>query len=117
MLLDTLGLLTFQIAMIGWILGTLWTLLEPFYWKIRKGELTWADFDYVYFVNFFSTLLIGVFLGLLVFEFWTIPAGADWVAFVIAFLTAAGLDDTVLKELFKWTGLYERIKDRYTTTG
>jgi len=111
-MLDTFGFPTFQLGMIAWILGTLWTLLLPFYLKIRKGELTWGDFNYGYLVNFFTTIAIGIFAGLLVFEMWTIPLEVDWLVFVISFLTAAGMDDTVLKELFKWLGLYERLKKR-----
>lgn len=112
MMLEMFGIPTFQIGMIGWILGTLWTLLFPFYLKIKKGELTLADFNYGYLVNFLTTIAIGIFVSLLVFEMWMIPVEADWLVFVIAFLTAAGMDDTVLKELFKWMGLYERLKDK-----
>ena len=102
----------FQIAMIGWILGTLWTLLMPFYLKIRKGELTLADFNYGYMVNFLTTIAIGIFASLVIFEAWPIPTEADWLVFAMAFLSAAGMDDTVLKELFKWVGLYERLKKK-----
>jgi len=114
MMLEMFGLTIFEIALIGWILGTLWTLLEPFYWKIHKGELTLADFNYGYLVNFFTTLAIGVFVSLLVFEMWMIPSEADWLVFIMAFLTAAGMDDTVLKELFKWIGLYKRLEKKVT---
>jgi len=117
-MLEMFGIPTFQISMIGWILGTLWTLLFPFYLKIRKGELTLADFNYGYLVNFFTTLAIGVFVSLLVFEFWLIPtAEADWLIFIISFLTAAGMDDTILKELYKWIGLYKRLENVHITTG
>ena len=107
----------FEIALLGWFLGTLWTLLEPFFWKVHKGELTWADFNYGYIVNFFTTLAIGVFISLTLFTMWTIPQEVGWLVLITAFLTAAGLDDTVLKELFKWIGLYKMLENRRISYG
>lgn len=102
----------FDFAMIGWILGTLWTLLFPFYLKIKKGELTLADFNYGYLVNFFTTLAIGIFVSMFVFTTWAIPVESGWMVFVISLLTAAGMDDTILKEFFKWVGLYKKLENR-----
>lgn len=99
----------YETAMIGWILGAIFTLLFPFYLKVRDGQLTWSDFNVGYLINFAMTLGVGVLVSLLVFAVWIIPEGSQIVVFVIAFLTSAGFDDTVMKQILKVLGVYEGI--------
>ena len=99
----------YEIAMIGWVLGALFSLLFPFYLKVRDGQLTWADFNIGYLINFVITLGTGVMVSLLVFSIWIIPEGSQIVVLVIAFLTSAGFDDTVMKQVLKLLGVYEGI--------
>jgi len=99
----------YEIAMIGWILGALFTLLFPFYLKVRDGQLTWSDFNIGYLINFAITLAIGVLVSLLVFAVWVIPVGSQLTVFAIAFLTSAGFDQTVMKQVLKLLGVYELI--------
>ena len=99
----------YEIAMIGWILGAIFTLLFPFYLKVRDGQLTWKDFNIGYLINFAITLGAGVLVSLLVFSIWIIPEGSQITVFVIAFLTSAGFDQTVMKQVLKLLGVYEAI--------
>ena len=99
----------YEIAMLGWILGALFTLIFPFYLKVRDGQLSWSDFNIGYLINFAMTLGIGVLVSLLVFSVWIIPEGSQIVVFVIAFFTSAGFDDAVMKQILKLLGVYEGI--------
>lgn len=111
-MLQLLPFTTYEMALYGWILGALFTLLFPFYLKVRAGDLTWSDFNYGYLVNFLITIFVGVTIALGIFEMWIIPEGSQFIIFIVSFLTSAGFDDSVIKEILKIIGLYESVWKR-----
>lgn len=110
--MQLLELSNYEFALIGWIFGGLWAMLLPFYLKIRAGTLTWRDFNYGYLINFFTSLAIGIGASLLIFAVWIIPEGSVFTIIIIAFGTSAGLDSTVIKQILKVIGLFEKIEER-----
>lgn len=116
LMLDIFGLTTFDIGFLGWVLGALYSLILPFYLKIRSGQLTWSDFNYGFIVNFITTIVIGLGVSIALFATWSFPAGGDLVLFATAFFMAAGIDDTLLKEILKVLGVYRKIAKRRTQT-
>ena len=102
----------YEIALIGWILGAIYSLLLPFYLKVRSNQLTWSEFNVGYLINFVITIITGVAFSLLVFAVWVIPEGSQIVVFITAFFIAAGLDEAALKRLLKAIGAYEAIYNR-----
>jgi len=105
--LFSLSLTIDQWALVGWILGALYSLVFPFYLKVRDGSLTWSDFNAGYLVNFLITLGGGIAISLLVFATWTIPAGSWFIVAIISFLTAAGFDQEFIIKVLDAIGLYE----------
>jgi len=106
------SLTAYQIALIGWILGAIFSLVYPFYLKVRKGKLFWSDFNYGYVVNFIITIITGVGASLLIFAVWIIPEGSQLVVLVTAFLMAAGFDQEVIIRVLGKLGLYQALYDR-----
>jgi len=110
--LSFLDLTIDQWALVGWILGAIYSLVFPFYLKVKDGSLSWSEFNLGYIVNFLITLGTGVAISLLVFSTWIIPTGSWFIVLVIAFLTAAGFDQEFIIRVLKAIGLYEAIYNR-----
>ncbi len=110
--LSFLNLTIDQWALVGWILGALYSLILPFYFKVRAGTLGWPDFNVGYIVNFLITLSTGVAISLLVFATWTIPTGTWFIVLVIAFFTAAGFDQEFIIKVLDTIGLYDAVWTR-----
>ena len=103
-----LSLSTEQWALIGWILGALYSLLGIFYLKVRRGDLTWADFNVGFLINFVTNLFLGVAVSLLIFFTWTIPDGSWWAVLLISFGASAGIDQELIIRILKVIGIYKR---------
>ncbi|MHA2024171.1 MAG: hypothetical protein ACTSWQ_10970 [Candidatus Thorarchaeota archaeon] len=98
-----------QWALVGWVLGALYSLLLPFYFKVRAGDLDYSEFNFGYIVNFLITLITGVAISLLVFATWTIPEGSWFIILLVAFMTAAGFDQELIIKVLNAIGLYEAV--------
>jgi hypothetical protein len=101
-----------QWALVGWILGALYSLLVPFYLKVRADEFDWNEFNFGFLVNFIINLIIGVAVSLLVFATWTIPEGAWWAVAILAFGASAGIDQEVIIKILNAIGLYQKVLER-----
>ena len=102
-----------QWALVGWIVGAVYSFLLIFYGKVRAGKLTWADFNYGFIVNFITNLIAGVTASLFVFAVWTIPNETWFIVVIFAALTAAGFDQEFIKRILNKLGLYRYVFDRW----
>lgn len=112
MLLQFVGILELTIeqwALYGWVAGAIFSFLLLFYFKVRAGVLTWADFNAKYIVNFIINLIVGVSFSLLVFPTWTIPVETWYAVFLLAFGASAGIDQEIIIKILKRIGVYENV--------
>lgn len=107
------SLTMYQIGLIGWIAGALYSFCFPFYLKIRSGELTLRDLNVAYLVSFLSNLAIGVVLSLILFETFLIPEGGQLIVLITAFWFSAGLDSQGLKQILKAIGAVDKAAERW----
>lgn len=112
MIAQMFGLTNYETALVAWILGTLYSLLLPFYFKVRSGEMKWSDFNPGFLINTVISIAIGIIIGLEWFAVWTIPDGSQWQIFVTAFFMAAGFDQEFIVRILKRIGIYESIFNR-----
>lgn len=100
-----------QWALLGWIIGAVYSAFLIFYGKVRAGKLTMADFNFGFIVNFILNLIIGVAASLLIFSTWTIPTETWWVVAIFSFGAAAGIDQEGIKTILDKIGLYVKVAE------
>jgi ABC-type multidrug transport system permease subunit len=103
------GISTYESALIGWTLGALYMLLLPFYFKVRRGELTWKDFNLGYLINFATSIMSGLAASLFLFILWDIPNESNLAVLIIAFFVAIGYDKEAIERILEKFKVYEKV--------
>jgi len=96
-----------QLIFIWYVVGSIFKILFPYFVKWQESGYV-LKFNPAYLMDLVVVVFGAVFVGVFDFSMWVIPTGELYVVCMIAFFTAAGLDE-ILQRILKIIDAYTKV--------
>jgi len=96
-----------QLIFICFVAGEVFKILFPYLVKWRESGYS-LKFNPAFLMDLVVILIGAIVVGIFDFSLWVIPAGELWLVCLIAFSSAAGLDE-ILQRFLKIVDAYKKI--------